>query len=214
MAHKKAGGSSRNGRDSQAKRLGVKAFGGELVPGRQHHHAPARHPGASRRQRRHRARSHAVCQGDGAHRVFAARPRKAQNGERDPRLLNPAFDQKALFSRQGFFFGSARRALPYRSNYTIMKFIDEAVIEVHAGKGGDGVASFRREKFVPRGGPDGGDGGRGGSIHAVADRNINTLIDYRYARIHRAKNGEQRARAPTATGARRPISCCASRSAP
>lgn len=70
-----------------------------------------------------------------------------------------------------------------------MKFIDEAVIEVHAGNGGDGVASFRREKFVPRGGPDGGDGGRGGSIYAVADRNINTLIDYRYARIHRAKNG-------------------------
>jgi GTP-binding protein len=72
-----------------------------------------------------------------------------------------------------------------------MKFIDEATIEVHAGKGGDGVASFRREKFVPRGGPDGGDGGRGGSIHAVADRNLNTLIDYRYARIHRAKNGEK-----------------------
>jgi GTP-binding protein len=70
-----------------------------------------------------------------------------------------------------------------------MKFVDEAVIEVHAGKGGDGVASFRREKFVPRGGPDGGDGGRGGSIYAIADRNINTLIDYRFARIHRAKNG-------------------------
>ncbi|MBI3042828.1 MAG: GTPase ObgE [Betaproteobacteria bacterium] len=71
-----------------------------------------------------------------------------------------------------------------------MKFVDEAIIEVHAGKGGDGVASFRREKFVPRGGPDGGDGGRGGSIHAVADRNINTLVDYRYARIHRARDGE------------------------
>jgi GTP-binding protein len=70
-----------------------------------------------------------------------------------------------------------------------MKFIDEATIEVHAGKGGDGAASFRREKFVPRGGPDGGDGGRGGTIYAIADRNINTLIDYRYARIHRAKNG-------------------------
>ena len=71
-----------------------------------------------------------------------------------------------------------------------MKFIDEAIIQVIAGKGGDGVAHFRREKFVPRGGPDGGDGGRGGSIYAVADRNINTLIDYRYARIHRAKNGD------------------------
>src|SRR5919202_7062384 len=72
-----------------------------------------------------------------------------------------------------------------------MKFVDEAIIEVHAGKGGDGVASFRREKYVPRGGPDGGDGGRGGSIYALADRNINTLIDYRYARVHRAKNGEK-----------------------
>ena len=72
-----------------------------------------------------------------------------------------------------------------------MKFVDEAIIEVHAGKGGDGVASFRREKFVPRGGPDGGDGGRGGSIYAVADRNVNTLVDYRFARIHRAKDGEK-----------------------
>jgi len=71
-----------------------------------------------------------------------------------------------------------------------MKFIDEATIEVHAGKGGNGVASFRREKFVPRGGPDGGDGGRGGSIWATADRNINTLIEYRFARIHRARNGD------------------------
>lgn len=72
-----------------------------------------------------------------------------------------------------------------------MKFFDEALIDVIAGSGGDGVASFRREKYVPRGGPDGGDGGRGGSIFALADRNINTLIDYRYARIHRAKSGEK-----------------------
>jgi len=71
-----------------------------------------------------------------------------------------------------------------------MKFIDEAKIQVHAGKGGDGSAAFRREKFVPRGGPSGGDGGRGGSVWAVAERNINTLVDYRYARIHRAEDGE------------------------
>ncbi len=70
-----------------------------------------------------------------------------------------------------------------------MKFIDQAIIEVHAGKGGDGVATFRREKYVPRGGPNGGDGGRGGSVHALADRNVNTLVEYRFARIHRAKNG-------------------------
>jgi GTPase len=71
-----------------------------------------------------------------------------------------------------------------------MKFFDEAKIEVIAGDGGNGVASFRREKFIPRGGPDGGDGGRGGSIWAVADRNLNTLIDYRYTRIFRAQRGE------------------------
>lgn len=71
-----------------------------------------------------------------------------------------------------------------------MKFIDEATIEVIAGKGGNGSASMRREKFIPKGGPDGGDGGRGGSIWAIADRNVNTLIDYRFARKHLAKNGE------------------------
>ncbi len=71
-----------------------------------------------------------------------------------------------------------------------MKFIDEARIEVHAGKGGNGSASMRREKYIPKGGPDGGDGGRGGSIYVIADANINTLVDYRFNRIFRAKNGE------------------------
>ena len=71
-----------------------------------------------------------------------------------------------------------------------MKFIDEAKIQVFAGSGGNGVASFRREKYIPKGGPDGGDGGRGGSIYALADRNINTLIDYRFTRVYRAKRGQ------------------------
>jgi len=71
-----------------------------------------------------------------------------------------------------------------------MKFVDEARIEVIAGHGGNGAVSFRREKFIPKGGPDGGDGGRGGSVVALADRNINTLVDFRYARKHVAKNGE------------------------
>jgi GTP-binding protein len=71
-----------------------------------------------------------------------------------------------------------------------MKFVDEARIEVQAGRGGNGCASFRREKFVPKGGPDGGDGGRGGSVWAVADHNINTLIEYRYQRRIAAGNGE------------------------
>ena len=71
-----------------------------------------------------------------------------------------------------------------------MKFVDEATIDVAAGNGGAGCASFRREKFIPFGGPNGGDGGRGGSVFAVADVNLNTLIDYRYARRHEAPNGE------------------------
>jgi len=71
-----------------------------------------------------------------------------------------------------------------------MKFFDEARIEVYAGDGGNGAATFRREKFIPKGGPSGGDGGRGGSVYAVADRNLNTLIDYRYTRSFRAERGE------------------------
>ncbi len=72
-----------------------------------------------------------------------------------------------------------------------MKFVDEATIDISAGDGGAGCVSFRREKFIPFGGPNGGNGGRGGSVFAIADRNINTLIDYRYARRHEARNGEQ-----------------------
>ena len=72
-----------------------------------------------------------------------------------------------------------------------MKFIDEAKIYVAAGDGGNGMASFRREKYIPRGGPNGGDGGRGGNVFVVADRNINTLIDYRYTRKLIAQNGEK-----------------------
>jgi GTP-binding protein len=71
-----------------------------------------------------------------------------------------------------------------------MKFIDEATIEVIAGDGGNGSASMMRAKFIPKGGPDGGDGGRGGHVFAIADRNINTLIDYRFARKHMAHKGE------------------------
>lgn len=71
-----------------------------------------------------------------------------------------------------------------------MRFVDEAVITVEAGDGGNGVASFRREKFVPFGGPDGGDGGRGGSIYIQADDNTSTLVDYRYTRKFRAERGK------------------------
>lgn len=71
-----------------------------------------------------------------------------------------------------------------------MKFVDEAEIRVEAGDGGNGVIGFRREKYVPRGGPDGGDGGDGGSVYLIADENLNTLIDYRFERFHRAERGQ------------------------
>lgn len=71
-----------------------------------------------------------------------------------------------------------------------MKFVDEATIEVRAGKGGPGSVSFRREKFIPRGGPDGGDGGDGGSVWLEADSGLNTLADFRHARLFKARNGE------------------------
>ena len=71
-----------------------------------------------------------------------------------------------------------------------MKFLDQAKINIKAGNGGSGSASFRREKFVEFGGPDGGDGGHGGSIIFEAERNLNTLIDYRYAQHFKAENGK------------------------
>ena len=72
-----------------------------------------------------------------------------------------------------------------------MKFVDEATIKVQAGKGGNGCLSFRREKYIPKGGPDGGDGGDGGSVYLEAVDGLNTLIDYRYTRNFKAENGQQ-----------------------
>lgn len=82
-----------------------------------------------------------------------------------------------------------------------MKFVDEAVIKVQAGDGGNGVVSFWREKFITNGGPDGGDGGDGGDVYIVADENLNTLIDYRFQRFYDAERGEN-GRGANCTGKR------------
>ena len=71
-----------------------------------------------------------------------------------------------------------------------MKFLDQAKIFVNAGDGGSGSASFRREKFVEFGGPDGGDGGSGGSVILAANKNLNTLIDFRYRQHFKAEKGQ------------------------
>ena len=72
-----------------------------------------------------------------------------------------------------------------------MKFVDEAPISVEAGKGGNGMMSFRKEKFISKGGPNGGDGGDGGSVYLKADENLNTLIDYRFQPRYKAEDGEK-----------------------
>ena len=86
------------------------------------------------------------------------------------------------------------RSLHARTTYLIitpMKFVDEASIHIMAGKGGNGSASFRREKFIQYGGPDGGDGGKGGSVYLEGDSGLNTLVDFRHRRIFKAQNGVQ-----------------------
>ncbi len=80
--------------------------------------------------------------------------------------------------------------VPRNSQLNIMKFVDEATIKVEAGKGGNGIASFRKEKYIELGGPDGGDGGDAGSIYLTGNVNLNTLVDFRFTRRYRAESGQ------------------------
>ena len=199
MAQKKGGGSTRNGRDSQPKMLGVKVFGGQVVPAGSiivRQRGTKFHAGANVGI----GRDHTLFALVDGEVSFADQGRaEPPDGDRHGRLSRPRPRDAASSSRApaspGLFVSATD--LPSRCerssrshDASAMKFIDEATIDVVAGNGGNGCMSFRREKFIPFGGPNGGDGGRGGSVCAVADRNLNTLIDYRYARRHEARNGE------------------------
>ena len=82
-----------------------------------------------------------------------------------------------------------------------MQFVDETSITVEAGRGGNGCLSFRREKYVPKGGPDGGDGGHGGNVYLIGDESLNTLIDFKFQRFYKADSGQQgQGRAHVAVG--------------
>ena len=97
-----------------------------------------------------------------------------------------------------------------------MKFIDEVQVSFVSGDGGDGCSSFRREKFVPKGGPSGGDGGKGGDVILISDSNINTLSSFRYKKFLKAENGQngqsRKWVAPTARGRAKIVASPAHRS--
>ena len=217
MAHKKAGGSSRNGRDSAGRRLGVKKFGGEIVipgniivrqrgtkfhPGERGRHGPRPHAVRARRRRREIPRRASA----GAPSSRSCRPQPPTDRRKPPNSRSP--------TRTGIRRGAAR-PLPFLcSADEPMKFLDQCKIYLKSGDGGRGAMSFRREKFIEFGGPDGGDGGKGGDIVFEAADNLNTLIDYRYSQHFRAQNGRGGAGAQPHRRQRRATSCCACRSGP
>ena len=165
MATKKAGGSSRNGRDSAGRRLGVKKYSGEIVvPG----NIIVRQRGTK------------IFPGENVgmgkdHSIFS--------------VIKGKVEYKKTKIRQNIRFSKTQLVVQLKIS-CIMKFLDQVKIFVKAGDGGPGSASMRREKFVEFGGPDGGNGGKGASIILKAERNLNTLIDYRYTQHFKAERGQ------------------------
>ena len=184
MAHKKAGGSSRNGRDTEGRRLGIKKFGGEavvagniLVRQRGTKWYPGTNVGLGRDHTIFalidgKVKFSPQVRGQGAYLGGAAAAR---------RRIAPS----TRLARTGV--GASRP--PFCFGKIPMKFLDQAKIYLRSGDGGDGVVAFRREKFIEFGGPDGGNGGKGGDIMFEAESNLNTLIDFRYTQHFRAPKG-------------------------
>src|SRR5580698_2517098 len=151
FASKKGAGSTRNGRDSNAQRLGVKRFGGEQVT--------AGHILVRQRGTRFYPGTNVGMGRD--HTLFA--------------LVDGVVT-----------FGTSRQ----RKHVCVVQFIDEAEIDVTAGDGGDGLIAWRREKYVPKGGPAGGDGGHGGSVYLEATPELSTLVEFRFRRSFSAESGK------------------------
>ena len=200
MAHKKAGGSSRNGRDSPGQRLGRQEIRRREGHPRQHHRPPARHPIPSRRRRRHRPRPHAV-RADARAGSPSAAAAKGRTYISD-RSAGLAWTGAALRRPSRRAAAAAREA-----GFVDVRFLDEAKVLVKSGDGGNGCLSFRREKFIEFGGPDGGDGGVGGDVVVEAVDGLNTLIDYRYRRHFKAQARRQRRRPEPHRRATAPTSC-------
>src|ERR1700724_2750665 len=169
MAHKKGLGSSKNGRDSNAQRLGVKVFGGQLVPG-----------GSIIVRQRGTKIKPGTNVGIGKDDTLFAKVTGVIEFRDRGRMGKFV---SIVAAEQPF----SLRALP--GAVQSMLFIDEVIITVKAGDGGNGILAFRREKFVPRGGPSGGDGGRGGDVVVVATQHHNTLLHFRFNPEHTAERG-------------------------
>ena len=157
MAHKKGQGSSRNGRDSNSQRLGVKRHDGNIVTG-----------GSILVRQRGRRFRPGLNVGLGKDDTLFAK-----------------IDGKVKFEDHGARGRVISVIAATRGKISLGVFVDEVDIHVAAGHGGRGAMAFRREKFVPRGGPSGGDGGPGGSVFLVANANLNTLLNYRFQKIFR-----------------------------